>query len=443
MRDQPGGTAPRLDAEWLRGGALARLLAILNRDGEEARVVGGAVRNALLGLAVADIDVATTALPAEVARRVAAAGFKAVPTGIDHGTVTVVADGRPYEVTTLREDVETYGRKAKVVFGRDWKRDAERRDFTMNALSAAADGTVHDYVGGLADLRRRCVRFIGDPATRIAEDYLRILRFFRCHAAYGEGAPDAVGLHACIAARAGLDMLSRERVRIELFKLLLAPHAVRTLAVMAESGILVPILGGVALLGSFGNMIKVEAAVTVAPDAVRRLGALAVFVTEDAERLWQRLRLSNAEHERLASMGERWWRLAPIQEVSARSDAKPVSTFAERAPADERAARALLYALGAERFTDRVLLAWTRSPAGAADKAWHELALLAQRWTPPAFPLAAADFMRRGVAKGPGLGAAMRAAEDAWIAADFPADRAALDAIASAAVDAAKGSAAE
>jgi poly(A) polymerase len=185
-------SAPRLDhADWLRDGALARLLAALDQNGEEARVVGGAVRNALLGEPIGDIDVATTALPAEVIKRAQAQGFKTVPTGIDHGTVTVVIDGRPFEVTTLREDVETFGRKARVAFGHDWKKDAERRDFTINALSVARDGTVHDYTGGLADLATRRIRFIGDPAARIAEDYLRILRFFRFHAHYGEGLPDA------------------------------------------------------------------------------------------------------------------------------------------------------------------------------------------------------------------------------------------------------------
>src|SRR5437764_12973440 len=186
--------AAHLDAAWLREGAVAQLLALLDRDGEEARVVGGAVRNALLGEPHGDIDIATTAPPAEVIRRVQAAGFKAVPTGLEHGTVTVVAEGIPFEVTTLREDVETFGRHAKVAFGRDWRRDAERRDFTMNALSLARDGHIYDYVGGLADVAARRVRFIGDPAMRIAEDYLRILRFFRFHAGYGEGTPDPEGV---------------------------------------------------------------------------------------------------------------------------------------------------------------------------------------------------------------------------------------------------------
>jgi poly(A) polymerase len=403
------GTPHLRDAAWLKDGEVARLLALLDRDGEEARVVGGAVRNALLQLPVGEIDVATTAVPEEVVRRVEAAGGKAIPTGIEHGTITAVIDHRPVEVTTLREDVETFGRKARVAFGRDWKADAERRDFTINALSAAADGTVHDYVGGIGDLAGRRVRFIGEAQRRIEEDYLRILRFFRFHAHFGEGAPDGPGLHACIRARAGLDSLSRERVRMEILKLLVASRATPTLAVMVESGLLGMVLGGVAFLASFENVVKVEAALGAQPDAVRRLGALGVWVAEDAERLTRRLRLSNAESERLLAL-EAWWRITP----------QP----------DGRAARALLYQIGPQSFADRVFLAWARSDAGVADGAWYEISSLPQRWTAPSFPLRAADFMSRGVVAGPPLGIVLRAAEEAWIAADFPLDAAALEAIA-------------
>jgi len=402
--------APHLgEAAWLRRGEVARLLALLNRDGEEARVVGGAVRDWLLRLPVDEIDVATTALPEEVMRRVEAVGGKAIPTGIEHGTITAVINHRPVEVTTLREDVETFGRKARVVFGRDWRADAERRDFTINALSATADGTVHDYVGGVEDIAARRVCFIGEPRRRIEEDYLRILRFFRFHAHFGAGAPDPAGVHACIMARAGIETLSRERVRTEMLKLLGASRATPTLAVMAESGLLGIVLGGVAFLSSFENMIKVEAALGAEPDAVRRLGALGVWVAEDAERLTQRLRLANAESERLLAL-EYWWRVVP-------------------AP-DAPAAHALLYHLGPQSFADRVLVAWARSEAGAADAAWRGLASLPQRWTAPVFPLRAADFTRRGVPAGPPLGVALRAAEAAWIAADFPADLAVTEAIA-------------
>jgi poly(A) polymerase len=411
MSSVAGRTDRRLgQAAWLSAGALPRLLTVLDRDGEEARVVGGAVRNALIAMPIHEIDVATTAVPEEVVRRVQAAGFKAVPTGIEHGTVTVVIDKHPFEVTTLRQDVETYGRHAKVAFGRDWKMDAERRDFTINALSAAADGTVYDYVGGLSDLAERRVRFIGEAKQRIEEDYLRILRFFRFHAAYGTSDhPDGEGIAACIAGRDGLDRLSRERVRMEVMKLVVAPHAVPTLIAMTDAGLLLRVLGGVSYLASFENMAKVEAAIGLAADPVRRLGALGVLVAEDAERLWQKLRLANSEHERLASMAEGWRRMSP--------------SFGEPA------ARALLYRLGPQNFTDRALLGWARSAATSNDADWRALAILPQRFTAPAFPLKAADFIKRGVAKGPALGAAIAAAERAWIAAGFPVDQAALEMI--------------
>jgi poly(A) polymerase len=416
MSASSGRTDRKLSgAAWLAAGGLPRLLGVLDCAGEEARVVGGAVRNALLDMPIAEIDVATTAVPDEVVKRVTAAGFKPVPTGIEHGTVTVVIDKHPFEVTTLRKDVETYGRHAKVEFGRDWKADAERRDFTINALSATPDGTVYDYVGGLGDLAQRRVRFIGDPARRIAEDYLRILRFFRFHAAYGTSDhPDAAGLAACIAGRDGLDQLSRERVRMEMLKLVVAPHAVPTLIAMTDAGLLLRVLGGVSYLASFENMAKVEAAIRIEPNAVRRLGALAVAIPEDAERLWQKLRLANNEHERLASMGESWGRISPLY--------------------GEKAAKALLYRLRPQNFTDRALLGWARSAATAHDSEWRELATLPQRWTAPVFPLKAADFMKRGVPQGPALGAAIAAAEQAWIMAGFPDDQSALDAIAEAAL---------
>lgn len=398
------------DAAWLAQGALAKLLATLDRDGEEARVVGGAVRDALLGRLPSEIDLATTAVPAEITRRIEAAGYKAVPTGAEHGTITAVVNGTPFEVTTLREDVETFGRKALVRFGRDWKLDAERRDFTMNALSLSRDGIVHDYVGGIADLKSRRVRFIGDPAKRIGEDYLRILRFFRFHAIYGNGALDAAALEACIKAREGLDRLSRERVRMELLRLLTAKGAAPVLSVMSESGLLGAVLGGVPLVSAFASLSAIEAALGLAPDPVRRLGALATGVWEDAERLWQRLRLANDERDRLMSMAEGWWRIG-----SAMSPA---------------AAQTLLYRLGPGHFRDRVLMAWARSAASTDDAAWLQLATLPVRWTAPLFPLRAADFMARGVAKGPGLGRAIAAAEERWVEAGFPGDPAALAAIA-------------
>ncbi len=403
------GAAVRADAPWLHGGPAARVLALLNGGGEEARVVGGAVRNALLRLPIGDIDIATTALPDEVVRRAKAAGIKAVPTGIEHGTVTLVLEGHGFEVTTLREDVETFGRKARVAFGRDWVRDAQRRDFTVNGLSLTADGVVHDYVGGLDDIAARRVRFIGDPDQRIAEDYLRILRFFRIHAAYGAGAPEREGLLACLRGRGGLAALSAERMRMEILKLMVADGALASVVAMADGGLLLAVLGGVSYPGTLAAMIQAEAALGLPADPVRRLGALAVAVTEDAKRLTQRLRLSKAETKRLDSMGHRWWRLAGM---------------------DEATARRRLYRLGEPRFHDRMMLAWARAGSRADPAYWRDRIALPQRWSAPTFPLKAADFIARGFAAGPALGHVLTLAEDGWLAADFPLEPARLQVIA-------------
>ncbi|MDO9299486.1 CCA tRNA nucleotidyltransferase [Bradyrhizobium sp.] len=401
------------DAPWLRSGPTARVLELLNGHGEEARVIGGAVRNALLKRPVADIDIATTALPTEVIRRAKAADIKSVPTGIDHGTVTLVVDSHPFEVTTLREDTETFGRKAVVAFGRDWVRDAERRDFTINGLSVDAAGVVHDHVGGWDDIEARRVRFIGDPHARIAEDYLRILRFFRIHAAYGAGEPDRAGILACIGGRAGLATLSAERVRMEMLKLMVAEGAAVAVQAMADGGLLLQIFGGVAYTGPFAAMIAAERLLGLAPDSARRLGALAVAVTEDAKRVALRMRLTNAETKALDSMGHRWWRLAGM---------------------DEAIARRRLYRLGEDRYRDRLMLAWARAGRGVDPAPWRELATLPQRWSAPKFPLKAADFIARGIAQGPLLGQVLVLAEDGWLAANFPLEEAAVQAIADQAV---------
>jgi poly(A) polymerase len=397
------------DAPWLTSGPAARVLALLNADGEEARVVGGAVRNALLRLPPGDIDIATTAVPDEVVRRAAVARIKSVPTGIAHGTVTLVVEGHPFEVTTLREDVETFGRKATVAFGRDWERDAERRDFTINGLSVDAAGIVHDHVGGLADLAQRRVRFIGEADRRIAEDYLRILRFFRFSAAYGAGGLDRAGYLACIRGRSGLSMLSAERIGMEMRKLLAAENALKAVVAMRDGGLLLPILIGVAYPSTLAAMIAIERLRGLKPDAMLRLGALAVAVTEDARRVGARLRLTNSEIRMLDSMGHRWWRLADM---------------------DEATAQKRLYRLGEARFRDRVMLAWARAGLGVDPTYWQRLLALPERWAIPVFPLKASDFIARGFAEGPALGHVLSLAEDAWLAAGFPSDPAALDAIA-------------
>lgn len=403
-------------AFWQRPG-LAGVLAALDGAGEEARVVGGAVRNSLLGLPVTDVDIATTALPPEATRRAVAAGFKVVPTGIAHGTVTVVAHGHPYEVTTLREDVETDGRRAVVRFGRDWRHDAARRDFTINALYARADGTVVDLVGGLADLAARRVRFIGDADARIREDYLRILRLFRFHAGYGAGSMDAAALAAAARGRAGLASLSRERVRVELLKTLMSPRAGETFAVMSDYGLVQPLLAGLGDARALGRLAAAEARHAVAPDPVRRLAALALRSAGDVARLHGRLRLSNAEAGRLAALA------VPLPaELSA------------------AAARALIYREGAAALIDRALLAEARvlrlaggvcCGAGPVAAGW---VAEAKGWAVPRFPLAAADLMRRGLQPGPELGAALAQAEADWIAADFPDDPTRLAGLADAAV---------
>jgi poly(A) polymerase len=397
------------DAPWLASGPAARVLGLLNAGGEEARVVGGAVRNALMQIPLGDIDIATTAVPDEVVRRAKQAGIKSVPTGIAHGTVTLVVEGLPFEVTTLREDTETYGRKAKVTFGRDWVRDAERRDFTINGLSVDAAGVVHDHVGGLADIEARRVRFIGDPTRRIAEDYLRILRFFRFHAAYGAGEVDRDGYLACIDGRAGLAGLSAERIRMEILKLVLANGAPDAVVAMADGGLLLPLFGGVAYTGPLAAMIEIEQQMDLAPSAVRRLAALTVAVTEDARRIATRLRLSNAEAKALDSMGHRWWRLPGM---------------------DEAHAKRRLYRLDEGPYRDRLLLAWARTDAGRDIGQWRALATLPQRWRAPHFPLRASDFIARGIAEGPALGHVLTLAEDAWLAADFPLEPQVLSAIA-------------
>src|ERR1700712_4414808 len=312
-----GGRVLR-DAPWLKSGPAARVLELLNGDGEEARVVGGAVRNALLNIPIGDIDIATTALPDEVIRRARAAGIKSVPTGIQHGTVTLVVESQPFEVTTLREDIETFGRKAKVAFGRDWATDAQRRDFTINGLSVSSDGTVHDHVGGLGDIVAKRVRFIGDPDQRIAEDYLRILRFFRMHAAFGAGEPDRDGVLACIRGRPGLAGLSAERLRMEMLKLLVAEGAAKAVIAMVDAGLMLQIFGGIAYRGPLISMIAAERMIGLKADPIRRLAALGVAVTEDAKRLATRLRLTNSETKALDSLGHRRGGVAGAGEGGAR-----------------------------------------------------------------------------------------------------------------------------
>ncbi|WP_439543057.1 CCA tRNA nucleotidyltransferase [Hyphomicrobium sp.] len=404
MSLDPGDLRPRslADEAWLAGN-VRRVLGILADGGYEGRVVGGAVRNALLGTPVKDVDIATTALPADVIRLAEAAGLGAVPTGVAHGTVTIIADRQPIEVTTLRRDVETFGRQARVSFTKDWREDAERRDFTINALYCDANGAVHDPLGGYGDLLARRVRFIGEARERIREDYLRILRFFRFTAEYASGEPDSDGLAAAIEMAPGMVQLSAERVRAELLRLLKAPRAVEIARVMAEAGFFEALIGTAGDVQALARLAAIEAALGREPDALLRLAALAgVGAGASPSALAERLRLSNAEADRL-------------HQVALPSQALVPS-------ADEKTARAFIYRLGAEAFRDGVLLAWSRSDAAPDCERWRGRFTLPERWTAPALPVRGADLLSRGLAQGPAVGLILRAFEDWWVSEDFPKD---------------------
>jgi tRNA nucleotidyltransferase/poly(A) polymerase len=380
---------------------IAPLFSALEHPGEETRVVGGAVRNALLGRPVHEVDLATTHPPGRVAELARAAGFKAVPTGIEHGTVTIVVKGRPFEVTTLREDVETDGRHAVVRFGRDFAADAARRDFTMNALSLGRDGRLHDYVGGLDDLRAGRVRFIGDAHRRIQEDYLRILRFFRFSADYAAGPVDPDGFDACIRGRDGLARLSRERVRAELMKLMAGRRASEIVNLLSGSGLLARLVGGIA---DSGRLARAAAADLDGRDSVRRLAASLVLTREDADRLRERLRLSNAEVDRLAAYADVLARL--------RSGPSPLEAPDLRRIAATAGLPALLDALVAVTGEPR--------PRLTADANALAESYASGREGAPVFPLAGRDLLAAGVSPGPELGRQLAAAKGRWLEAGCP-----------------------
>jgi poly(A) polymerase len=393
-------------ADWLARRETRAVFDALAAKGFAARAVGGAVRNALLGRAVVDVDIATPARPEEVIAAARAAGLAAVPTGMEHGTVTVIAAHVPHEVTTLREDVETHGRHATVAFTDDWAADARRRDFTINALYCSADGEVFDPLGAYGDLEAHRVRFIGEAGERIREDYLRILRFFRLTAEYGKGPPDREGLSASVAEREGLARLSAERVRQEMLRLLAAARAPELVGAMQDYGVLAYVLPAAPRPRLLARLAAIEAGLGLAGDAILRLGALAVEVPEDADRLRERLRLSNEEHARLSRAARRGPDIGPAS--------------------DERAAKACLYADGEAAYREHVLMAWARSGDEPASRAWRERLALTERWRPPRFPLGGADVMALGQPAGPRVGELLRALEAWWVASDFAADETAL-----------------
>ncbi len=375
-------------AAWRTRAGLDVLTEALGAGEGLCRFVGGAVRDTLLGIPVADLDIATALSPDAVMARLRAAGIRVVPTGLEHGTVTAVLESGPVEVTTLRRDVSTDGRHATVAFTDDWREDAARRDFTMNALYAdPRTGALFDYFGGLEDLAARRVRFIGDPLRRIAEDHLRILRFFRFLARFGD-TPDAEGLDACTTRARDLMALSRERIRDELLKLLVARAAVGVVELMLAQGIFVPVVPEITSAALLASVAQREALVGAAPDPIRRLAALLSTDPAQADLIGARLKLSNAQRKRLmlASAGD------GIED-----------------------ARALAYRIGRESAEDRLLLA-ARDDSGLT-LGWQQLS----GWEIPRLPLTGGALVARGLAKGPDVARALRAIEDQWIAEGFPA----------------------
>jgi poly(A) polymerase len=380
----------RLAAPWLTDPAAVAVVDALTAEGGEGcvRFVGGCVRDALLAREGGDVDLATTLEPPRVIEALKAAGLKAVPTGVEHGTVTAVSAGRPFEVTTLRRDLATDGRRAVVAFTDDWTEDARRRDFRLNALYADRHGEVFDPTGeGVADARAGRVVFVGDARRRIEEDHLRILRFFRFFAWFGHDRPDPDGLDACAAMAEGVDRLSAERVSSELLKLLAAPDPTEAVRAMAVAGVLTRVLG------SEGDLDRFVAVQARSADPLLRLSALwpddRVFVAAAA----RRLRLPRAAWKRLEDAAE------PLSLPSA----------------DPRAARRLVHAIGPLAAQDRALKS-PDAPAAAVTLA------VARDWTPPRLPVGGKDVARLGVAPGPETGAVLLAFERSWIADDFPAD---------------------
>jgi len=401
------------------------VMAALAEGGAEARFVGGCVRDTLMAAfggraeVVRDIDIATDAAPERVMELLKRAHIKVVPTGIEHGTVTAVVDGKPFEITTLRRDVETFGRRARVAFTDDWKEDAARRDFTINAMFLAADGRVFDPFGGLDDIVTGRVRFVGEAKARIEEDVLRLLRYFRFYAHFDRPPPDAEALAACKALAPKLPTLSGERVHAELFKLLAAPDPAETLGLMAREGILAHVLPEAESIPRLAALTVIEHQVLLREsDPLLRLAAALTGGVSEASSVAARLRLSNRERERLMAL----------------MSSAPVAP-----PLDERALRRFLQRQGRDRFVDHLLLNWAEARLGESahhpeetgeggtldDVPWLALYEAARGWTPVAFPIKGEDAVKCGVPPGPLVGELVRAVEEWWADEDFRPDRAA------------------
>lgn len=408
---EPTGKIP--PQPWMTAPETRAVFAALEAGGNEARFVGGCVRNAVFGLPVKDIDIATPEPPERVLELLEAAGIKAIPTGIDHGTVTAVVDNKHFEVTTLRIDVENHGRHATVAFTDDWLADALRRDFTINTLSSTLAGDVYDPLTGMDDLGQRWVRFVGIARDRIEEDILRLLRFFRFHATFGKASIDRDALAACRLMAPRLKELSAERVRSELFRILDAPNPAETMVLMNGERILEHVLPEAENFGRLRMMAWLETTAikvpSVQPDTLRRLAAILPDDASGHAALSQRLRLSNKQADRLAAITR--------------------SAYAPAPEMDERERLHTLFDLGAEGFRDLVLLHWAGEmaiePRHRPDRteAWLSLIEAADAWTQPEFPLKGRDALDLGLKHGPAVGEALGAVEDWWRAGGFEADR--------------------
>ena len=385
---------------WMTAPETVAVVSALTSKGAAVRFVGGCVRDAVLGRQVKDIDIATHDEPNVVMDLLKSAGIKAIPTGIAHGTVTAVVGHAHFEITTLREDVETYGRHAKVAFTNDWKADAARRDFTFNAMFCDMSGAIYDPFDGIADLKAGRVRFVGDAETRITEDVLRLLRFFRFYAHYGKGAPDAAGLAACRKLAHLLPTLSGERVAAELLRLLAAEDPGSVMRLMADEGVLEHFLPEARHLGRLAMLTEIERKFAEA-DALRRLAAALESSAEVAAKVADRLRLSNAESERLGAL------TAPEAPVTVTTDAK--------------VNRRELYRLGHARYRDLVLLAWAQAEKtrGKDEAAFRAMLAAAEAWKPVQLPVKGRDVLALGVENGPAVGRLLRDVEEWWIENDF------------------------
>ena len=388
---------------WMRGDDVAAIFEALPKD--STRYVGGCVRNALMGVEVGDIDLATKLEPKAVAKALEVAKIKYVPTGIDHGTLTAVIGGKPFEITSLRKDVETDGRRAVVAFTQDWAEDAQRRDLTMNALYADRDGKVFDPTGqGLEDLNAMKFRFVGEAEARVKEDYLRILRFFRFLAWYGgEGKVDGTALKACRENRKGLKKLSAERVWSELKKLLSAPDPSRAVRIMLTNEILDTLLPEASNAEGLTRLVALERREAIAPDPLLRLMSMSAREPLQMALLCKRLKMSTKETNRL-----RAW-----SDSSAALD--PHASDGEKLKA--------IYVAGKDVVIDRARVRAAGEDDALLSSRWMSLADLAMGWTPPDFPLTGKDLKAAGVEPGPQMGKVMKALKALWIRSGFTADK--------------------